>query len=53
MTFSFDPRTGQKIDFTPDMWWVGLDNDVGAKRKAHKVLNNVIQEISAKKREQM
>ena len=28
--FSFDPRTGQKIEFHTDTWWMGSDDEVGA-----------------------
>ena len=47
--FSFDPRTGQEIDFTPTPGGWDLTMTLEPER-ANKVLNKAIQEISARKR---
>ena len=51
--FSFDPRTGQKIDFTPTPGGWDLTMTSEPPERANKVWNKAIQEISAKKRSQV
>ena len=48
--FSFDPRTAQKIDFTPTPGGWDLPTTSEPPERANKVLNKAIQEISEKKR---
>ena len=48
--FSFDPRTGQKIEFTPTLGGWDLKMKLEPPERANKILNKVIQEISAKKK---
>ena len=48
--FRFDPRTGQKIDFTPTLGGWDLTMTLELPERANKMLNKAIQEISAKKR---
>ena len=48
--FSFDPRTGQKMDFTPTPGGWDLTMTLEPPERANKVLNKAIQAISAKKR---
>ena len=47
---SFDPRTGQEIDFTPTTGGWDLTLTLEPLEKANKVLNKAIQEISARKK---
>ena len=47
---SLDPRTGQTIDFTPTPGGWDLTLTSEPPERANKMLNNAIQEISAKKR---
>ena len=48
--FSFDPRTGQKIEFTPTPGGWDLTMKLEPPERANKILNKAIQEISAKRR---
>ena len=48
--FSYDPRTGQQIDFTPTPGGWDLTMTLEPPERAIKKLNKAIQEISAKKR---
>ena len=48
--FSFDPRTGQKIEFTPALGGWDLTMKLEPLERANKILNKAIQEISAEKR---
>ena len=48
--FSFDPRTGQKIEFTPTPGGWDLTMKLEPPERGNKILNKAIQEISAKKR---
>ena len=48
--FSFDPRTWQKIEFTPTLGGLDLTMKLEPPERANKILNKAIQEISAKKR---
>ena len=48
--FSLDPRTGQKIEFTPTPGGWDLTMELEPPERANKILNEAIQEISAKKR---
>ena len=48
--FQFDPRTGQKIEFTADTRRMGSDDEVGTTGESQQIMNKAIQEISAKKR---
>ena len=48
--FRFDPRTGQKIEFTPALGGWDLTMKLEPPERADKRLNKAIQEISAKKR---
>ena len=47
---SFDPRTGQKIEFTPTLGGWDLTMKLETPERANKRINKAIQEISAKKR---
>ena len=47
---SFDPRTGQKIEFTPTPGGWDLTMKLEPPERANKILNKAIQEIFAKKR---
>ena len=47
--FSFDPRTGQKIEFTPTPGGWDLTMKLEPPERANKIMNDAIQEISAKK----
>ena len=49
-SFSFDPRTGQKIEFTPTPGGWDLTMKLELPERANKTLNKANQEISAKKR---
>ena len=46
--FSFGPRTGKKIDFTPTPGGWDLTMTLEPPESANKVLNKAIQEISAR-----
>ena len=48
--FSFDPRTGQKIEFMPTPGGWDLTMKLEPRERANKIMNKAIQEISAKKR---
>ena len=48
--FSFDPRTGQKIEFTPTLGGWDLTMKLEPPERANKIKNKAIQEISAKRR---
>ena len=48
--FSFDPRTGQKIEFTPTPGGWDLTMKLEPPERSNKTLNKAMQEISAKKR---
>ena len=48
--FSFDPRTGQKIEFTPTPGGWDLTMKLEPPERVNKTLNKAMQEISAKKR---
>ena len=48
--FSFDPRTGQKIEFTPTPAGWDLTMKLEPPKRANKIMNKAIQEISAKRR---
>ena len=48
--FSFDPRTWQKIEFTPTPGGWDLTMKLEPPERANKILNKAIQEISAKRR---
>ena len=48
--FSFDPSTGQKIEFTPTPGGWDLTMKLEPPERANKMLNKANQEISAKKR---
>ena len=48
---SFDPRTRQKIDFTPTLGGWDLTMTLEPLERANKMLNKAVQEISAKKRD--
>ena len=48
--FSFDPRTGQKIEFTPTPGGWDLTMKLEPPERANKIMNKLIQEISAKRR---
>ena len=48
--FSFDPRSGHKIEFTPTPGGWHLTMKLEPPERANKILNRAIQEISAKKR---
>ena len=48
--FSFDPRTGQKIEFTPTPGGWDLTMKLGPPERGNKILNKAIQENSANKR---
>ena len=48
--FSFDPRTGQKIEFTPTPGGWDLTMKLEPPERANRIMNKAIQEISAKRR---
>ena len=48
--FSSDPRTGEKIEFTPTPGGWDLTMKLEPPERGNKILNKAIQEISAKKR---
>ena len=48
--FNFDPRTGQKIEFTPTLGGWDLTMKLEPLERADKIMNKAIQEISAKRR---
>ena len=48
--FSFDPRTGAKIENTPTHGGWDLTMKLEPLERGYKILNKAIQEISAKKR---
>ena len=48
--FSFDPRTGQTIEFTPTPGGWDLTMKLEQLERANKVMNKAIQEMSAKRR---
>ena len=48
--FSFDPRTGQKIEFPPTPGGWDLMMKVEPPERVNKIMNKAIQEISAKRR---
>ena len=48
--FSFDPRTRQKIEFTPTLGGWDLTMKLEPPERTNKTLNKAIQEISAKRR---
>ena len=48
--FSFDPRTGQKIEFTPTPGGWDLTLKLEPPERVNKTLNEAIQEINANKR---
>ena len=48
--FSFDPRTGQKTEFTPTPGGWDLTMKLEPPERATKTMNKAIQEVSAKKR---
>ena len=49
--FSFDSRTGQKIEFTRKLGGWDLTLKLEPPERANKTMNKAIQEISAKRRE--
>ena len=48
--FSFDPRTGQKVEFTPTPCGWDLTMKLEPLERGNKISNKANQEISAKKR---
>ena len=48
--FSFDPRTGKMIEFTPTPGGWDLTMKLEPLERANKILNTAIQEISATRR---
>ena len=48
--FRFDPRTGQKIDFTPTLGGWDMTMTLEPLERANKVLKKAMQEMSARKR---
>ena len=47
---SFDPRTGQKIEFTPTRVGWDLTMKLEPPERANKIMNKAIQEINSKRR---
>ena len=48
--FTYDPRTGQKIHITPTLGGWDLTMTLEPPERANKIMNEAIQEISAKRR---